>query len=721
VADRVEVLIAGDSSGLVRATDQASSAMQDFGRTTSGLSRVADAFRSDFARLIAAFGAAQLGVSAVVGAFESAGRAVQAMNAEVIDAERVASKLIAVFDGAEGAAARLTAQAEALAGSTVFFDDDAIKAAAAALRAFDLAEQEIGKLLPAAVNLATVFGTDLETAANKLALGLNGSTRGLREFGIVVKEGADRGEIMAQILERGEKAAKGAADAQGGLRGATEGLKKAQAEFNQALGNLLSGPQSAFLQFLTDATNGATNLANRMTGAAESLIKTAKVIDPLTGKIVEATGIGGRDLFGPGSLTAKYMKGEAPARAAVAPKPEAPVARARGRGTDETKPAAAATAQGIGPGLELGPSVNVFKALNAAQLAADYKATLQNEEYKTQEGKKRNDDMLKATEAAALILEQGSRNTADGIVAAGRIFVDLLQGNASLGGIIRSLSGVATSLGAGLGGPVGAALASVGVEVAAAVADQLKPTQTAGEKLYEAGVLLVQAGKITTEKEREAKIQELTNLARAQGLRESDIARASAMARGERTTQTAGARRTQGIELVPGSLVYMGGKRIDKISAEGLGSRAGQYGVIGAEMDGGLRPELGNFKPEPLPSFVSTPGAGLFTQLPEAAPANLPTPPKVESDAFNQLVKLLEELYAIQLDESGKGMTERQPLFVFDVSAGKDEFTRAPRGLFFRPVGSGRGVDAGQAVSGVSANTSNRAAIGRTNQNVRMA
>ena len=102
-----------------------------------------------------------------------------------------------------------------------------------------------------------------------------------------------------------------------------------------------------------------------------------------------------------------------------------------------------------------------------------------------------------------------------------------------------------------------------------------------------------------------------------------------------------------------------------------------------------------------------------------------PTPQDIAKSqseaAFSELVRIMREIYSMQLDESGQGMTERQPLFVFDVAAGKDEFTRAPRGMFFRPVGSGRGVDAGQSVSGVSANTSNRASRGRTDPSRRMA
>jgi hypothetical protein len=128
--------------------------------------------------------------------------------------------------------------------------------------------------------------------------------------------------------------------------------------------------------------------------------------------------------------------------------------------------------------------------------------------------------------------------------------------------------------------------------------------------------------------------------------------------------------------------------------------------------------------PSKLPGTITArPGEGGLLSPGGEAPGPAPQElAKAQSEAaFSELVRIMREIYSIQLDESGKGMTERQPLFVFDVAAGKDEFTRAPRGMFFRPVGSGRGVDAGQSVSGVSANTSNRAAPGRTDRSRRMA
>ena len=737
MAERVEVLITGDASGLIRTTDQASAAMADFGRSAGKLSGIADALRSDFGRMTGAFAAAQVGVSAVIGAFNQAAAAVQAMNAEVIDAERVASKLIAVFDGAEGAAARLTAQAEALAGSTVFFDDDAIKSAAAALRAFDLTEQEISRLLPAAVNLATVFGTDLDSAAQKLALGLNGSTRGLREFGIVVKEGSDRSDVFAQILERGEKAAKGAADAQGGLRGATEGLKKAQGEFNQAIGNLLAGPQSALLNFLTDATNRATGLANSMAGATEQLIKTARVIDPLTGKIVEAQAKGGKDLFGPGSLTAQFAGKTTPASSASPVKQAEAAARVTKKAADDTARIQAEAIRREDDRIAFERRLLEDRiAANEAQIIKDGRAAQEIIDNFDAANRKRNEATVKAAEEAASLFSQG-------VTAAGRFFVDLIAGKASAGGLIRGFSSIAGALGFAAGGPVGGAAAGAATEIAAAIADQIAGSQarletaqgmrdqvtllntlaaTASSQLdreryakeaqvYQARLLEAER-LITEENDKAARMQleaaQVNKIAAEQSRINQQYAEAAT--RQERIAALKGPFEQFKLQFdqALGRLVDPTGRNqqtndyINRIRTKVGGMGQEDLKRFGA-MASGIFNADGSINQDALSSFSKALGLEPGAVQEEAVIGfaeffrNLPKP---GAPGTEDMVSL--------------GDTPRNPLYVFDVTPSRDEFTRAPRGLFFRPVGSGRGVDGGQALSGVSSNTTNRAMSRRT-------
>lgn len=720
MTDRIEVQIAADATGLVREADRAGGALQDFGRIVDRVGGIAGSVKTDFALLGTAFIGVQGAVQAAAAAFNTVTQAFKDMNAEVIDAESVASRLAATFDDAEASAGRLAAQANKLAGGTVFFDDDAIKNAAAVLRSFELTESEIRKLLPAAINLATVFGTDLNSASERLANGLTGSTRGLREFGIVVKEGSDRSAILAEILARGERAAAGAALAQEGLRGKTAALKTAQGEFNQALGELLSGPNQAFLQFLTDATKKATELTAGMSGAAAEAARVTKVFDPKSGAIREAPAAQTLPSSLPAGLQKQLQEAGIlkvdpieKARREAEQKARADKAREeeekRKAAADKRKSGgaagrqSAAGGQGFGPGLELGAGVNVMKAIGAAQLAAETKAIQNNEKYKEEQSKKRMEELLKASAEAAKLLEEGTKNAADGIVSAGRLLVDVLQGNATLGSVIRSLSGLASTAGGLFGGPLGAALAGIGVEVTAAIVDGFKPQQTAADKLRIAGEKLTEAGTVMTEAERQRRIEQAKSAARTAGLTDTDIARALEAARSPvgvpSTKATAATRRTQG--LVP--LGDLGTVQLE------LPNRTPEQNQIDFLLNKPLvSPALGDLKAEPLPSFVTgIPGQGALSPGAEAIPAGQ-LAFQDTGPAFNELVRILRELVNAQLDDAGRGLTERAPLYVYDVAPSKDEFSRAPRGLFFRPVGVDRGVSGGQSLSGVTSGTTNR-------------
>lgn len=289
--DRVDVRLTADASDLVRGIGNASAALDDFGRITQKIQGVTQAFQADFGKLLAGFTASQVAASVIIEAFKGVADAFRSINAEVIEAEKATKKLNATFDGATATLSRIVDLSNQLSSGSAFFDAEDVKNAAAIFRSFDLAESEISALLPAAINLATVYGRDLDDASRRLANGLTGSTRGLREFGIVAKDGSDRIDVFAKILERGNKYADDAKKANEGLAGATAKLDKSQKDFNEALGNLLSGPNQALLTFLANATTAAANLANEMAGvstsAADALAKTTKVFVEKTGKVEE--------------------------------------------------------------------------------------------------------------------------------------------------------------------------------------------------------------------------------------------------------------------------------------------------------------------------------------------------------------------------------------------------------------------------------------------------
>ncbi len=133
---------------------------------------------------------------------------------EIDEMAAAGHRLEAVFSGDIAAIGQMNTLIGELDGAQPFFEDDQIANAAAMARMFNMTSDEIQTLLPAMADMAAVMETDLNEAINRVGLGLQGSTRGLKAWGIDVEEGASRGEVFAAVLakaglfhdEAGEKA-----------------------------------------------------------------------------------------------------------------------------------------------------------------------------------------------------------------------------------------------------------------------------------------------------------------------------------------------------------------------------------------------------------------------------------------------------------------------------------------------------------------------------------
>lgn len=747
MADRVEVLITGDASRLSRAAEDAKNSLASLGRSAQETGRaIASSFTQ--ANLERGIGSLKTGLGVLSGGLTkiaaplfAADIAFKALDStlgsvvaswdkytsKVAAAETATLRLTALYDGNAEAIGRVRDLTKELASQSSFFGAGAITNAAIVLKNFDATEQQIKTLLPAAVKLSTLFGTDLEETTRKFAIGLTGATRGLREFGIVVPAGANQADVFRLILEKAAKAEGVMNEANDTLAASQRNLAKAQGGYNKAIGEFLAGPAKAYNDFLASLYVSVTKLIKAVGDFGKAWEKS------MTGgqEGIRLEPLGTRRSYGPpapgtaAGMALAAQGGRKVTPADVAPDLPKKIKKSLEEGgikwakmveellkpKPEAKPSDRAATSANRAQEELirkQDEAAAFErrlledkiAANEAQIVKDNKAAQDIIDNFDEANKKRNEETVKAFETAQSLIEQANKDFASGITAAGRLLVDIVRGDASLGGLIRAFGGVAGAAGGALGGPIGAALAGVGVEVVAAIVDGFKPQQTAADKLREAGDRLTQAGQAMTEAERERRIEKAKDIARAAGLTESDIARAMDAARNPNSQP--GNRRTQGLPGV-GETLTLG--PVDAAAVQ----KNYMENVLG---------------PSKLPGTIAgRPGEGGLLSPGGEAPGPAPQElAKAQSEAaFSELVRIMREIYSIQLDESGKGMTERQPLYVFDVAAGKDEFTRAPRGMFFRPVGSGRGVDAGQSVSGVSANTSNRAAMGRADRGRRMA
>lgn len=182
---------------------------------------------------LAQVGALLVGVSRAIG--------------EVTSAERAAASLMGAF-ASDANVANLEKTNELigkLADRSSFFGPDAVSEGASLLKNLGATQSQIEALLPAATDLAAVYGTTVADASRKLANGIIGDTKALRDFGINIKSNATTAERYAAILDRQGRAAKELTMLDNGLSGAMARLGEATNDaFGQAgssFQNFLSG------------------------------------------------------------------------------------------------------------------------------------------------------------------------------------------------------------------------------------------------------------------------------------------------------------------------------------------------------------------------------------------------------------------------------------------------------------------------------------------------
>ena len=259
---KIQVEITGDARDFIKASKDVQSELQDLGKsakeTADELKSTANtgisSIRTETAKLspevkksaaaftevraaaltyfaslatspMAGFAAALVGVTKAVG--------------ELSEAERAAAGLVAAFSTEKTniSLEKTRNLIDDLAARSAFFDDDAISAGAVVLKNLGATQDQLESLLPVATNFAGVYGMTVTQAAEKLAYGITGSTRSLRDFGILLKDDATAGQRYAAILERNRKASSELTTVSSGVTAAVGRMNKAFGDAWQQLGN----------------------------------------------------------------------------------------------------------------------------------------------------------------------------------------------------------------------------------------------------------------------------------------------------------------------------------------------------------------------------------------------------------------------------------------------------------------------------------------------------
>jgi len=208
---------------------------------------------------------------------------------EASESEREAAAIFAAFGTDTAGLEKTSRLVKELADSTGLFDEGNIAAGAAALKELGATQGQIEALLPAATNLAAVYGTTIPDAVKRLAGGIVGSTEGLRNFGINVKNNSTTTERYAAILERNARATEETKRLSEGLTGAMARLGIAT---NEAFGSFGEN----FSPALTLAIDGITKLLQAIALVPPAVMLAAESIVNLSGNIGIAMGSIGEKL-----------------------------------------------------------------------------------------------------------------------------------------------------------------------------------------------------------------------------------------------------------------------------------------------------------------------------------------------------------------------------------------------------------------------------------------
>jgi len=147
-------------------------------------------------RIGAAFGVAFTAEALVQFAQQAVGSFLQAQE----QADKLRFAVTSIGGEGEEALARLTNQAQQLA-ETTFFGDDDITAAQQALSAFGLTAEQIEATIPKLADFAAVTGGTVTDAANTLGGALEGRAGEFKRFGIEVDASATKAENLAKVTE----------------------------------------------------------------------------------------------------------------------------------------------------------------------------------------------------------------------------------------------------------------------------------------------------------------------------------------------------------------------------------------------------------------------------------------------------------------------------------------------------------------------------------------
>lgn len=162
------------------------------------------------------------------------------------------------------------------------FSDDAIQAMQTAALQFGLTADSVEGLTPMIIDFASATGQDLNTALEKVIQGVNGSTRGLKEYGINVDANQTKSQRLASITDQLTNKFKGQAETVAKTStGAFAQLTNAIDNLQERIGEGIAANLAGFVQSLTDLVTPAQTANELFQKQSQKLEDLNKNVVPL--------------------------------------------------------------------------------------------------------------------------------------------------------------------------------------------------------------------------------------------------------------------------------------------------------------------------------------------------------------------------------------------------------------------------------------------------------
>lgn len=167
---------------------------------------------------------------------------------------------------------KLIEQSEQLQEISIFSDDD-IQKAQTQLAQFGLMSDEIEKLTPLIVDLASAQGIDLASATDKVISGINGQSRALKDAGVEFEDTGDKTANLSILMGQLDKFTGSAAVSLDTAAGRAANFSNSVDNIKEVVGQFLVDSGDAFLDFLDSVFDPIGNAAEKAISQAAKEIK----------------------------------------------------------------------------------------------------------------------------------------------------------------------------------------------------------------------------------------------------------------------------------------------------------------------------------------------------------------------------------------------------------------------------------------------------------------